>query len=334
VARSRAQRRRRTLLIVAALAVTLIVLVFARDVTRAAHGAITARRSENRSFAALANALATRENAFDGRLALLLADGGGLSRPVFAARLDQLDDELASWSTAADLVRRPVLAHDVNDALDELTQERVAAYATLLDEVAQALSLPWSGARVSAVADPAAVLVATSTAWNHDRFALAKEPGRAILDATSARSAVYVTRNGFSALEHAPSLALVRAISLAAVRVSPSPLPARPGVLLLPPVGTVRLGVSVLNDSFDEQPVRLSVRVTPLNGRGSSSTQSFTATVGPLQGFAFTIAPLRTAASEQARVVISVVGARAARGKVTTETFRLEMSPSGNPAPA
>lgn len=317
-----------------ALAVSLIVLVFARDVTRAAHAAITARRSENRSFAALANALVGQENAFDDRLALLLVDGGGLSRPVFAARLDQLDDELASWSTAADLVRRPALAHDVNDSLVELTQERVAAYATLLDEVAQALSLPWGAAPASPVADPAAALVATSRTWNRDRFALAKEPGRVTLDATSARSAVYVTKDGLATVEHAPSLALVRAISLAAVRVSPSPLPARPGVLLLPPVGTVRVGVSVRNDSFDEQPVRLSVRVTPLNGRGSPSAQSFTATIGPLQGFAFTIAPLRTVASEQARIVISVVGARAARGTFTSETFRLEMSPSGNPAPA
>ncbi len=319
---------------VVALAVTLIVLVFARDVTRAAHGAITARRSENRSFAALANSLVTRENSFDGRLARLLEGGGGLSRPVFAARLDQLDHELASWTTAAELVRRPLLAHDINDTLDELTQQRVAAYATLLDQVARALSLPWGAAPASPVTDPAAVLTSTSETWNRDRFALAKEPGRVTLDATSARSAVDVAAHGFGALEHAPSLVLVRAISIAAVRVAPAPLPAPAGVLLLPPVGTVRVGVSVLNASYDVQPVRLVVRVTPLNGRGSPSTQTFTATLGPLQAFAFSLAPLRTLASEQARLVITVAGARAAVGKVTAETFRLEMSPSGNPAPA
>jgi hypothetical protein len=38
----------------------------------------------------------------------------------------------------------------------------------------------------------------------------------------------------------------------------------------------------------------------------------------------------RTAASERARVVLTLSGAPAASGKVTSETYRMEMSPSGN----
>lgn len=330
MARTRAQRRRRTLLISIALVVTLIVLVFARDVSRAGHGAITARRSENRSFGALANALVTSENLFDGRLERLLADGGTLRRVVFAARLDQLAEQLPTWSVAADELRAPKLAHNVNTTLDQLTQTRVSAYQALLDDVAHTLSLPGSSPTTETTANAAAKLVATSVRWNHERYALVKEPGAVRLDATSAVSAQYVAKDGTSSITRSATLRLVRAISIAAVRVVPAPLPATTGIMLLPPVTSVQLGVSVLNASYDDQPVALTIRVTPLNARGIAFVQRMTATLGPDQAFAFVPKALATAASELARVVISVSGARAAVGTVAVEVYRLEMSPSGN----
>jgi hypothetical protein len=316
-------------LITLALVITLIVLVFARDVSRSAHGAITERRSENKSFAALANGLIGQENAFDARLDRLLAQGSTLRRTVFAARLYQLNDALPAWTTDADLLRQPGLSHKVNETLYELTLERVAAYQTLLGDVARALSLPWSTNPSETVANPAATLVETSVRWNLARFALLKEPGRVHLVATSAHSGTYVEQHGTSDLTTAPSLALVRAISIVAVRVIPAPLPAAHGVLLLPPVKIVELGVSVLNASYDEQPVTLSIRVTPLNHLGQPFFERMRATLGPLQAYAFVPSGLTTAANERAGVVISVTGARAAVGKVTTEHYRLEMSPSG-----
>ncbi len=318
------------MLISLALIVTLIVLVFARDVSRSAHGSITERRSENRSFAALANALITQENAFDGRLDRLLTHGGTLRRTVFAARLYQLNDELPAWVTGASLLREPTLSHDVNETLYELTTERVAADELLLGEVAHALSLPWTTTAASHVANPALTLINTSKHWNISRFALAKEPGRVKLDATTSRSATYFAANGTSALVSSRSLGLVRAISIVAVRVVPAPLPASPGVLLLPPVTTVELGVSVLNASYDDQPVTLSIKVTPTNHRGKAYVAHMRATLGPLEAYAFVPPDLTTAASERAGVVITVTGARAALGKATTEHYRLEMSPSGN----
>ena len=77
-----------------AVVATLVVLLFARDVTRSAHGAISPRRSENRSFGVLANLLLSQQNDFDAHLAYLLANGTSLTRPVFAARLTQLYQEL------------------------------------------------------------------------------------------------------------------------------------------------------------------------------------------------------------------------------------------------
>jgi hypothetical protein len=320
------------LLISLALVITLIILVFARDVSRSAHGAITARRSENRSFAALANALVLQENAFDGRLYRLLSRGGTLGREVFAARLSQLDEQLPSWATAADQLRRPNLSHDVNNEFNLLTQERVEAYQTLLGDVAHDLQLPWDVRFSATIVNPALSLIETSQRWNVDRFALRHEPGTVRLDATSAQSAQYFDQNGASALQ-STSLALVRAVDIAAVRVNPSPLPSKSGVLLLPPVTSVQIGVTVVNDSYDTQPIIFSVQVTPLNHRGAAFSQRLSTTLGPMGAYAFVPKVLTTAPGEQARVIFHVMGARAAFGKLTTELFRLEMSPSGNTAP-
>ncbi|HWD95085.1 MAG TPA: hypothetical protein VG246_01550 [Acidimicrobiales bacterium] len=330
MARTRAQRRRHTVLITLALVITLIVLVFARDVSRSAHGAITERLSENRSFAALANGLIDQENQFDARLDRLLGPGVALQRTVFAARLYQLNEVLPGWITDADLVREPVLSHHVNETLYELTLERVAAYQSLLGEVARALSLPWSTTPLEHVANPSTTIVNTSTRWNAARFSLSKEPGQVKLTATTSRSGTYFHLRGTSDLVASRSLALVRAISIVAMRVTPAPLPASRGVLLLPPVTTVDLGVSVLNASYDDQPVIISIRVTPTNNRGQPFLERMRATLGPLQAYAFVPSAVTTAASERAEVVITVAGARAAVGKVTTEHYRLEMSPSGN----
>ncbi len=330
MARTRAQRRRHTLLITLALAVTLIVLVFARDVSRSAHGALNPRKSENLSFGALANGLITGENNFDARLERLLSQGTTLSRPVFAARLNQLEQQLPGWSEAAVQLRRPVLAHRVNDSLDSLTQLRVAAYQTLLREIAHALSLPWSSGPSMVISNPVATLETTSQVWDVDRYALVKEPGRVHLETTTSLTATFFAANGVTALTHAASLTLQRAIGIAAVKVSPSPLPAATGVLLLPPVTSVQLGVSVLNTGFDEQPVTLMIRVILLNRRGVASAQTMTATLGPLQAYAFVAKSLQTTASERARVIITLRGAPGASGMVTSESYLLEMSPSGS----
>jgi hypothetical protein len=310
--------------------ITLMVLVFARDVSRSAHGAITERRSENRSFAALTNGLIVQENQFDARLDRLLSQGDALRRTTFAARLYQLNDELGGWVTDADLLRDPVLSHHINQTLYELTTERVAAYQALLGEIARALTLPWNTTPIETVVDPAATLVNTSKQWNLARFALAKEPGRVHLDATTAHGATYFKQRGTYALSSSRSLELVRAIAIVAVHVTPAPLPASPGVLLLPPVSVVGLGISVLNVSYDEQPITLSIRVTPTNHRGQPFFERMRVTLGPLEAYAFVPDDLATAASERAGVIITVAGARAAVGKVTTEHYRLEMSPSGN----
>jgi hypothetical protein len=58
-----------------------------------------------------------------------------------------------------------------------------------------------------------------------------------------------------------------------------------------------------------------------------------TATIGPLQAYAFVPSAFKTAPSELARVVLVLSGAPAATGMVTHEVYQLKMSPSGNTKP-
>ena len=330
MARTRAQRRRQTLYLTLALAATLMVLIFARDVTRSAHGAIGPRRSENRSFGALANALVAQENLFDAHLAYLLAHGDSLSRPVFAARLEQLNQLLPTWTTEGDLLRRPKLAHNVNDAVARQTELRVDAYQSMFATIARRLSLPWPTvpAPSLAVTDPVRTLVATSQQWGIDRWSLVREPGLVHLDSLTTVSATIYAGPGVTRLVASPSLALVRAIAIAAVAVEPSPLPAVPGELLLPPVTSVHLGVSVLNGAYATQPVTLVVTFRP--SVGPVQRQVLTVTLGPLASYAFVPKSLTTRPSERGTLVISLSGAKAIVNLTRSRAYQVRMSPSGN----
>jgi hypothetical protein len=318
------------LLLTFALAATLLVLLFARDVTRSAHGAIGPRRSENRSFAQLANLLITQENEFDSHLAYLLANGQTLTRPVFAARLGQLNQLLPTWVSEADQLRRPKLAHAINDAVVLLTEQRVDAYQSLFANVARALSLPWPAisATSKSVRDPARTLLDTSHEWNFDRWGLALEPGRATLLALTSTSATFDAANGRSTLLAAPSLAPTRGIGIAAVEVAPSSLPASAGTLVLPPVTSIHLVVSVTNAGYVTQPVTLRVTLQPAHG--SAQRQTMSTTLGPLQSYAFVANPFTTVPSEHATLTLSLVGAPAASGMTRSRTYQVTMSPSGN----
>jgi hypothetical protein len=313
-----------------ALALTLLVLLFARDVSRSAHGAIGPRRSENRSFGALANSLVSQENIFDGHLSYLLVHGATLSRPIFAARMSQLREQLPHWAIEADQLRRPQLAHNVNGVVGAQTEVRIDAYQSLLWDVASSLTLPWPALPASAAAmtDPLQTLISTSQQWGLARFSLVKEPGLVTLLPLTTLSATFDRTTGLKGLYSSTSLALVRAIGIVAVAVSPSPLPAAHGVLLLPPGTSMRVGVTVRNAGYVTQPVRLRMTLTP--ARGPAQRLSFSTTLGPLQAYAFSSLPFTTAPSERATLVLSLTGAKAASNESRSRTYQLEMSPSGN----
>ncbi len=314
-----------------ALAVTLVILVFARDVARSAHGAITTQRSENRSFAGLANALIVQENNFDARLARLLRSGSTFTRPVFDARLNQLDQQLTYWSTTADLLRRPKLAHDVNDEIADLTVTRVDDYEAIIARIARSLTLPAPSPSVGneTVAGPAQSLLATGLQWNKDRFALRHEPGQVRLDELTSSSAKLFAESGVANLTASSSLAVVRGIGIAAVSVTPAPLPARKGVLLLPPVTQIEIGVSVVNTGFVEQEVTLQVTMKPSNGPLAQQRRTYRVALAPLQSYAFAHQAIDVVPSERAVLDIRLSGAPASTNLTRAKRYRVELSPPG-----
>ena len=334
MARTRAQRRRHSLFLTIALVVTLVVLVFARDVSRSAHGAITNQRSENRSFAGLANALIVQQNDFDARLARLLRSGETLSRPVFDARLEQLDQQLPNWSEAAELLRRPKLANDVNDRIADITEMRIADYEEIFAKITAALTLPATPDNGAVVADPAHSLIETGVTWNKDRRSLRHEPGEVRLDALTSSSAQIFSESGVTNLTASSSLALVRGIGIAAVSVLPAPLPARHGILLLPPIKKLRLAVSVVNTGFVVQDLTLEVSMKPTNGPLAPERQTFHVVLAPLQSYAFVAQEITVVPSERAVLDVRISGAPASVNMVRSKSYRVEMSPPGALPPA
>ena len=317
-----------------ALIATLLALLFARDISRAGHGAISPRLSENQSFAVLANSLVSQENAFDTRVTYLLTRGDSLSRPVFAARLKQLAQVLPSWQTQASHLRRPTLVHGINGTIAQLTEQRIGDYEFLLSAVAEGLSLPWaaptsatSGLTITAAQSS---LVATSRTWDYARRGLLLEPGHVTLLATSNDLAQLDLTRVMSRLEQSASLVLTRGVGITAVAVAPAPLPAPTGEILLPPTGTIHLGVTVTNASDATQPVSLSVVFTPTGRLGVAQRQTMTVTLRPLASYAFVAKVLTIAPSEHATLSVSVAGAPSGPNMVRSRRYTVVISPSGN----
>ena len=315
-----------------AVVATLLVLLFAHDVTRSAHGATSPRQSENRSFSQMANVLIDQENAFDGRLATLLTSGQSLSRPIFAARLGQLALALPDWVTQGGLLRHPSLAHDVNGVLADLTQQRVEDYQAILNAAASTLNLPWTPLVTTTmnVKSAETSLASTSSEWARARWSLVGEPGRATLRATTSTCAHLDVSALLTTLGSAPKLVVTRDFGISAVLISPAPLPAPPGELVLPPVTSLLVGVTVTNAVYVRQPVTLTLTLTPARPGVPVQRQVLSAQIGPSSSYAFSAATFATKASERATLVLSVTGAPTSSRFSASRTYRVIMSPSGN----
>jgi hypothetical protein len=325
VARSRARRRRYSVLLVVAVILTVLVLGFAADVSRAGHQATGPRRSENRSFAQLANVLVSQENLVDAHFVYLVTHGGSLSRPVFAGRLTQLADQLPQWSTEAQLLRRPILAHHVNRTIAQVTESLVDGYTTVFAAVAHALTLPWPPSTTTSVTAAQESLLAAASEWNVARWSLIHEPGTVTLDALDTASARLNLPATLVALAASPTLTLRRAVAVAALQVIPAPLPSSVGRLLLPPTGDLHLGVVARNEAYVVQPCLVSVSLAA--GAATAQRAAIRLTLGPLGSYAWVPAPLRVRAGEHATLTVRVSGTDGAG--TATRTYAVVVAPSG-----
>ena len=331
MARTRAQRRRYQVLVGFALVATVLVLVFANDVAQSGRESRSPRRSENRTFGALANRLITEENTAEARLAYLFGHGETLSRSVLLARLSQIAQQLPGWANDARLLRRPRIAHGLNSTIADLMAQRVNDDATIIDTLAQALHLPWTPVATVPESWVSAQqsLAQTGTTWSVARWGLVHEPGLVHLDALSGALATVPLRAAVSALASSPSLVLTRGIGITAVAVIPAPLPAPAGQLVLAPVTLVHLAVTVSNAAVATQPVSVTVSVTPIGRLGTAQRQVMTVTLGSLDSYGFVFHDLATVPSERFTLRIVASGAPSGRGWSTTRTYLVTMAPSG-----
>jgi hypothetical protein len=178
--------------------------------------------------------------------------------------------------------------------------------------------------------DPASSLYNTALSWNKERFGLRHDPGTVRLDALQRSSAKLFMTYGVTILKSSPSLTVVREIGIAAVSVVPAPLPARHGVLLLPPVTKIKLGVSVVNAEFVTQRVTLEITMSPSNGPLPAQRQTFHIRLAPLQSYAFAPRDIAVVPSERATLDIRITGAQGGLNLPRSKRYRVELSPAGH----
>ncbi len=314
----------------AALAVTVVAVGFAADVARAAHGARSVRRSENRSFGQLVNTLVARENAFDGHLAYLLEHGGSLTRVVFTARLSQLAAALPSWAEEATLLRRPIIAHQLNVVIAQVTEERADDATTVLDAVAGALHLPWVALSTpgGTLAAAQAGLRATAATWSRARYGLVHEPGLVHLGALTTLVANLALPTTLATLAASPSLQLHRSAGISALEVTPTPLPAPAGELLLLAAPSTSLAATVTNAADTYQPVALTATIANAAGTLIHVVHEH-ATLGPLSSIGFSLGTYFLAPGSRGTLVLTLSGVPAGGRWPTLRRYRLVVAPSG-----
>jgi len=312
-----------------ALVVTLVLLVFGREVSRSAHQENSARVSENLSFASLATNLLGQENSFDTQLTTLLTTGSRLGRANFSVQFSELTQELSSWRAVAGLLKTPVLSPDLNVTLSDDTLTRVDDYDTVLAYVAQALSLsgPAPSPTTPTLGAAQLSLAQTAASWGADRHLLADAPGHVTLGALTTSVATLNVPQDVTTLAASPGLAATRAIVISAIEVQPAPLPAAALTLLLPPTSTMQVQVAVSNLRQIVQPVSLSLVLT--SAAGSVQRVTLTQTLSPGTSFAFASHVFSVFDGEKATMTVTLEGVPATSGLTHERTYTVDVSSSG-----
>ena len=314
---------------VVALAVTFVVLVFSREVSRSAHLENSARLSENLSFGAVATTLLTQENAFDAQLASLLTTGSRLSRTAFDVQLSQLSQDLTSWSNTAGLLKAPTLSPQLNVTLAHDTITRVSDFETVLTFIKDQMGLGATTASmlVPSLGEAQLSLSATAASWGTLRHELSRATGHVTLMSLTNVSARLNIPRYVQTLLAAPHLSVSRAIVIAAVQVQPAPFPAPPLTLLLPPVTTMQVQIAVSNLRVISQPVTLSMVLTPLGGPAQTVTMAHT--LLPLASFAFDSQTFNVFSGEKGTFSVTLNGVPATSNLLHSRTYELSVSASG-----
>lgn len=296
------------------------------------------RRTVDRSFAVLANAVAVQSNVSGAALNDLLTDGPGLPRMPFFSDLSSLGADTGrdvrqlaaltppdpSGATirqcGTSMMDRQRAATEVGSALERLLGGRQGLGGGNEAEAASALGRAGS------------LLTTADASWAACRRTLRRSPGGARLQAST-----WVSHPGLwtpgslgpfvAALVSSASLAPVHRLSLLALSTVPASVPGGAGVSVLPPTSALHVRVVLANvGNVDEPGVVLSVSAVPQGTARVPPPVRMRAGVDAGDSLALSPPPLRVGPGRSYVLQITVTGPGGATASVT-ESVRVSVVP-------
>ncbi len=303
-------------------------MVLVHDVNRMASKSVANRTALNRDFAALATSLISDENHWGTEVAATLANAPQSTRPAFATDLQLERSAGRELRQRAEILATPDLAHHVQEQLIDVTEQRVSTTVAFLNHVGQLLALPGFARPVVGANMAGRQLRHADLVWAHARRSLIGEPGRVRLPRSEFALAAAPLSSDLAAILSAPALRAERAVTIATIEVTPTTLPAASGQLVELPGSPLGFAVVVRNEGYINQRVTVHLSVLNPTAGASTSVQSLSGVIGPLNARAFTFAAVPIVASEHATVNVLLSGAPIAAGGVGTKHYRLIVAPS------
>lgn len=310
-----------------ALVATVCVVVLARDVRSDAARQPGHRAELNLSFASLSRAVLANEDVFAHRAGDLLGHGGSMTRVQFAGVMSLTLLEGREVEQEAGLLASPHLDDDAQAHLITVVTARVVGVSELLARAAAAVSLPHPHEPWPGVSSIQASFSGSDSLWSGTVTALASAPGHAHLAASVFPLTAAPLGPDLAALAASPTLAPVRAVTIATVSIAPAPFPAPPRDVVLPPTSSMVVDVVVRNEEYINQKVTVTAVFTP-SGASAPTTRVAHLALAPLGAFAADLARIPVSASERGTLVITLSGAPVAAHGTGTTTYAVTVSPS------
>jgi len=328
VARNRGRRRRQNLKLLIALAVTLALVVLVRDVARLARQSNSQRASLNQSFAVLATSVLNDEATLRGEVTAILSGASTMTRPILAARLALVRESADSLRQRVALLAKPSIAHGVQNTLITVTDLRSTAVSDLASVVSSALDLPGGSSSSATVSSIESSVLSSDNMWASAHTELVGEPGHVSLPASTFALTTGPLATAVNTLLSVPALAPTRAMTIAAVSVTPAPLPAPIGVLKLIPVTSIDVAVAVRNTQYISQGFAVTLTVRPTTAVGVGFSRSLSSVAGPLGGRALSFPSIAVVPGERATVTISLTGVAPATSGGGLRQYVLSIAPA------
>ncbi len=325
----RSKLRRRRYRFAVALVVTVLVVVVGHDITRAAHADPQSRTIQNTNFAAIANAMVTQSDALGQQLVLTLNEAPSKSRLWLGSQINALVVSAQNLEEHATALSTPVIAANEQERVRAVLLERTATIEQVAAVLSTSLALPvLTGVPASSPAAIVNLSRESDRRWLAAQSVLLGEPGHVHLVDSVFPLSNYALGTALSNVSQAANLQLQRSITISAVAVQPSPFPAAVGQLVLPPVTSFTLGVTVTNEAYVLQPYAVSVSVRPTSGGGGAFLQTFSGNLGPSASYAVLPDTITVLPGERAIVTIQVSGAGVSLNGGDQKRYQLVVSTS------